>query len=360
MKTTNYNRIADSLINEAVAEKVAPSTKMLGERALATKYSSSRVTIRKSLDILEKKGLIARTQQGTFWLEMDDIAKEKQVCQWHIGIVIFNKGVREELLAFISGIENENGKQSNFLFSIWLLDKNGRAEPDEFTQIKQADAYILTGDYRLCNLTWFINQAKPMIVVGDASDTALNTMDISKVGIDTHRGWYLAMEHLIGKGCTKPALLFGSEHQAYKKRHQGVIHALEASGVDKENCKRFVADKNNESGISTTEKLYSAVGEFYDNINKFDCLITTLEHYLVIAEGIRRGINLSEKMLVVVETRQHDKGPLFLGHGSISTDYEMLGKITIKKLIELMNGQSNHSLSMICPELKTGTNGILK
>lgn len=67
VKTTAYNRIAASLRDRALAGAWGEGGRLPTERALCRQFRTSRITIRRALQILEEEGLVDRRQGvGTF------------------------------------------------------------------------------------------------------------------------------------------------------------------------------------------------------------------------------------------------------------------------------------------------------
>ena len=67
MKTTAYNRIAASIRDRILNGDWEQNAKLPTERELCTEFKSSRITIRRALQILEDEGLAERRQgSGTF------------------------------------------------------------------------------------------------------------------------------------------------------------------------------------------------------------------------------------------------------------------------------------------------------
>ncbi len=66
MRTIRYHEIADTLRRQIVAGEYGPGEVLPSESGLVAKYSASRVTIRKALDVLKADGLVD-ARQGSGW-----------------------------------------------------------------------------------------------------------------------------------------------------------------------------------------------------------------------------------------------------------------------------------------------------
>ncbi len=66
MRTIRYQEIADTLRRQIVAGEYGPGEVLPSEAGLVAKYSASRVTIRKALEVLKADGLVD-ARQGAGW-----------------------------------------------------------------------------------------------------------------------------------------------------------------------------------------------------------------------------------------------------------------------------------------------------
>lgn len=351
----NYNRVADLMLREAAADNAGNFSRLAPERELAEKYRCSRVTIRKALEILEHRGCVSRIErQGTFWVETAALPEAPPPpAGWRIAVVVFNFGFQYGLLHFMNGIEHAGDGSRNYLYSFWHLDTASSDAADRFRQLEEVDGYIVTGDFRLSDLSWFINTRKPLVVVGQAIDRAVTSMGkrpFSLVKIDTRRGWEMAAEHLIESGCRRPAVLVASRHRGYQDRHEGVLAALRRAGLPAENCSFIVANRETDRGQITPEELCAGVERMLDTPD-FDCLLTTIEPVIVVVAAQKRGIAPAELFPIVAECNQNDLTPQFFGIDTLSDDMESLGVQSVNTLLELLKGASGYKVVSVAPHL---------
>lgn len=356
-RESNYTRIADLMLREAVSDNARSFSRLAPERELAEKYRCSRVTIRKALEVLEGRGCISRIErQGTFWVEPVEAAEaepDRETASWHIAVVIFNFGFQHGLLQFMNGIQHAGGSGRSQLYSFWHLDTSAGDSADTYARLSEADGYIVAGDFRLSDLSWFIGTRNPVVVVGQAIDRAVASVyerPFSLIRIDTRRGWEMATEQLIESGYTRPAVLVASRHQGYADRHEGVLDALRRAGLPAANCRLIVADPETDRGEVPVSRLYHGVEQLFVG-DGFDCLLTTVEPILIIVAAQKHGFAATDLFPIVAECNQKDLSPQFFGIDTISDDMESIGKQSIHTLFELLKGSSGYKVVNITPHL---------
>lgn len=356
LKELNYTRIADNLLYEAARNDTAALSRLLSERELSEKYNCSRVTIRKSLDVLEERGYILRVKgQGTFWAE--PACRQEQPSKpigFRIAIVVFNAGLEHGLLAFTDGVEHAADISGNCHYSFWNLDTRRGESAEQLSGLNDADGYLVTGDFRLADLSWFINTRRPLVVLGQAVDKSMLTIPsrpFSLVQFDTVRGWEMAAEQLFSAGYRAPAILVASRHQGYADRHEGVLLAMRRFGIPEANCRFIVADPSTDQGGVSAEKLQAGVERLWKDAGKFDCLLTTVEPVLVVAAAQRRGMSPDRLFPIIAECNQRDLAPQVFGIDTLSDDMYAIGVQCAKSLLELLTGASGYTVVSMVPHL---------
>ncbi len=355
IKDLNYVRIAELLATESAG--TGAYSRIPSERELAERHNCSRVTIRKALEVLEQRGCISRVKgQGTFWVEADTVKKPAvEQKNWQIAIVIFNFGLQDGLLQFLNGVEHANRNNHNYTYQFWHIDYSLNDKVDQFSGMAEADGYIVAGDFRLADLSWFISTRKPLVVVGQAIDQALllgSALPFSLIKLDMVRGWEMAAEHLLMEGYKRPAVLVASRHQGYADRHEGVLQALKRFNLPEENCCLVICNPNTDRGAVLLEELCQGTRQLLDRMDEFDCLLTTLEPILIVTAAQERGLKNGDLFPMVVECNQSPLTPRFLGADILSDDMEAIGMQAATQLLNLLEGISGFTVVNICPSLK--------
>jgi len=356
IRELSYNRIADALLQEAAGRNAGAFSRLASERELADKYNCSRVTIRKALGVLEEHGCISRVKgQGTFWVEPARPAAEMpKPANWRMAVVVFNAGMEHGLLRMLDGVEHATERNNLYSYSFWHLDTGRGDAAERFPGLADADGYIVTGDFRLADLTWFINTRKPLVVLGQAVDRAVLSMasrPFSLVRLDTVRGWEMAAEQLFCRGCRRPAVLVASRHQGYADRREGVLLAMRRAGIPEGDCRFVIADPETDQGSVSAEKLYAGVERLWTEADDFDCLLTTIEPVLVVAAAQRRGIAADNLFPIIAECNQKDMTPQVFGIDTLSDDLYVAGVHCAKSLLELLEGRAGYTVVNLVPHL---------
>lgn len=158
------------------------------------------------------------------------------------------------LVKVIEEHAHENG------FSTILCNSEGRVEQEakyiELLVEKQADGIILDaiGDFHE-RFSIVKRSRTPFLVIG----RAIKNLKTSIVTIDNFRGGYMATDHLLQKGLTKIAFLFGflESKSAINDRFLGYKQALEDNRIEYDKRLVVYSDRTVEGGSQATEKLLS-------------------------------------------------------------------------------------------------------
>ena len=350
----NYERVAKELLQEAASSRAAAFSRLPSERDLARKYNCSRVTIRKALERLKADGCVSTVKgQGNFWLELKNEPKKADRAEnLHVAIVVFNFGIADSFMCFLNGVQHAAEENCRCQYSIYHLDATLGDTPGKYTALEKADGYLVTGDFRLSDLSWFINTRKPMVVLGQASDQSMLTLPnrpFSLVRQDSLTGWSLAAAQLLARGCRRPAVFVASNHQGYRERFQGVQLALRNAGLPEENGRLVVADTMVSTNGIPALQLFDAFDRLWQEAPDFDCLLTTVEPWMVVMAAQRRGIAREQLFPVISECLYPDFGAQIFEIDTLSYDQYVLGMQCSKCLGDLFDGRTGYTVVNVCP-----------
>ncbi len=227
-----YQKVAEDLKQRITSSQFA-NNRLPSERELAREYSLNRMTIRKSLDILEKEEKIFKLgPRGTFIGKepLDAIGPKQKT----IGFVLANREIFDEhhskmLLELESKTKDRGDKMMFFTINSekdidnLLVSIRDKHSPDGIVISGLLTAEILKS----------LKQAHISVVVSgyllypDPIENEFNRVLVDSIGYGR-----CATEYLIKLGHRKIVLINGPSHQRFLNIHYGYMKAITDAGIE--------------------------------------------------------------------------------------------------------------------------------
>lgn len=252
-----YRQLSDIIKQDIEAGKFKPGDRLPSMDDLAESYSVNKVTVRRALSDLSAAGLIYSVPaQGTYVSDQPRAARppnSKQVLT--VGLLSYlmvpgNTGLYH--MEIIQGMRDELSKvQANLVI---LPVRNVVPQTKAIEQVTQAnlDAVIYLGMFDPPTLRRMVELGPPAVLV----DFALRGVQVDSILLDNRGGSYQAIEHLVGLGHRKFAVILGQEDQvATRERLDGVYEAIEHAGLPRESVQLYVGDFQREGGFRAMKQI---------------------------------------------------------------------------------------------------------
>jgi GntR family transcriptional regulator, arabinose operon transcriptional repressor len=215
----------EDLINEG---RLASDNKIPTEKELAERYTASRHTVRKALEMLEQEGVLYKRQGiGTFY---NQHSQKTTRLIGYISISLYDY-IFADILNGVDDVLHQNGYQ--------ILLGNSRDDQLREKEILEAflkrdvDGLILEpakGAYNYPNLPLldrYINREIPVVIL----DTRFNHPGFSYITVNDLKGGYIATEYLIKAGHRYIGIIYKALHLPAINRYKGYKKALEAHNL---------------------------------------------------------------------------------------------------------------------------------
>lgn len=239
-----YRQIADYLRQDLLSGKSTlcdTDGKLPSEQRIAKAFSTTRVTLRKALKILESEGLIIQYPgKGTFIVQE---TQKKIIGTKRIGFLGFTLGNMEFNLhrsSVFMGIEQSLTKQfptENILLHVSPLEGEFSKKINEIKEMNLDGLFVMVDLDQIPDLLQSELQKIPHVVVCN-SNSELQQAGFNLIDVDNVKGISLLIEHLQLMGHRKIAFVGGEpvlRHDALM-RQKAFSQAVTQLGLDQADC----------------------------------------------------------------------------------------------------------------------------
>jgi DNA-binding LacI/PurR family transcriptional regulator len=228
----HYQRIYTFLLNQISSGILKPGDRVLSEKELCNKFSVSRITAKKALEMLNEQGIIVRYPgKGSFVAEKGrGSVREKLPEVPSIGLILpdfgDSFGVR-----IISAVE-ESCRESGYNMILKLTRNSVEEENEALRMLSLAEGLLILPVYgELYNpeiLKNILNK-KPMVLI----DRKMQGLAVPSVSTDNVEAAKRGVEYLLRLGHRHIAFYSGSEEHisTVQDRRIGFTRALEQYGI---------------------------------------------------------------------------------------------------------------------------------
>ena len=169
-------------------------------------------------------------------------------------------------------------------------------------------------------------------------DRANDDLGIPSVVIDDYKGAFLATEHLISQGYKRIAHITGAQHiSIWRIRLNGYLAALAANNIPFDASLIYVGNISIESGKE-------AVKHFFENTDPPDAIFAVEDFTALgaLKELKDRNIRIPEEVGIIGFANEHFGEHITPALSTIDQQTVLMGKESIKLLLELISGKENH------------------
>jgi len=231
LKPLKYLNIMEDLRNDMLNGIIKPRDKLPSENELSGKYSVSRQTIRKALEVLEEEGFIyAEHGRGTFCSEMvrhRKNAKNIAVITTYLSDYIFPRVIQgidqvctdHGYSIMLKNTNNSRTMEAKCLEDLLQKDIDGLIIEPSKSQIfcKHLHLYEILDKYKI-----------PYVFIQGSYSQML---DKPSILMDDRKGGYKITEYLIEQGHKNIVGVFKADDIQGQERHKGYIEALQKAGI---------------------------------------------------------------------------------------------------------------------------------
>jgi len=354
-----YRQFADILRKEILSGRYKPGEYIPSERQLSQAHSINRITVRRGLAQLIKEGFLYSVPgTGTFVPEAKGIqqaierkksfkrlAKKKNIncilrcCYPANRSPIFLSPYYMDIFAMLQKESSRLGYNVSFNFIISLKEEKETARTILETN---SDGIILIGNMEKNFILSLYNKKIPLMLV----DNYLDKPNISSVMPDNKKGAYMAVKYLIGLGHRKIGFISAPLDQpAATERLEGYSQALKEAGI------KFDENLIVESCF-LVEDGYRAMEKFLKK-KALPTAIFAINDETAI--GAIKAIREKSKLLIPrdisvvgfddIEWASYSCPPLT----TVKVHKEEMGAIAVRKLAELLKGETSLPTKTIVP-----------
>ena len=224
-----YIRVKRFIEKSIKEDNIKPGDKIPAEKELTDRYSVSRHTVRKALDLLEREGVLEKRQGiGTFYKGINNSRQSKNIGFISISLHDY---IFADILSGIDSVFHQNGYQIILGNSLDNLDRE-KAILRQFLE-KNIDGLIIEpaksalSQSNLSLLQEIIKQNIPVVTL----DSEYNDSRVNSVVVDDLYGGFLAVSHLLEMGHQEVAIIYKSIHNPALARLEGYKKGLSQAGL---------------------------------------------------------------------------------------------------------------------------------
>lgn len=340
MTEHKYETLANKLRADISAGVYSCGEKLPSENELAAETGFSRQTVRQAMAILEKSGFTVRIQgSGTYvssTVPRRKLTHNIAVVTTYIGEYIF-----PNILQGINDVLNENGFTSLLSATENRIDNERRILTELLD--KPVDGLIVEGTKTALpnpNIDLYEKLSEHGIPVVFINGFYPELRDFVYVVADDRAGGRTACEYLLNKGHTKIAGIFKSDDIQGHRRYAGFAEALFSAGrsVNDDNVLWYTTE-NRDALISNCalKAIEGCTGVVCYND------MVTLQLLKLFSDN---GIGADKRPELVSFDCSTFAAISSVPFKSLSNPKEMLGRLAAKKMINIINGTSESSITM--------------
>lgn len=361
MATKLQDQVVERIYSELSSSgEFGEGNRLPSERELAERFDCSRFTVRSALSQMQRAGVVARVPgKGTILLNSPSSlggnrsVPSSRVIQ--VGLMVINSGDNHLYPLVASGLRQSFSPDS-WTLDYWEIDTDrGGVEGAYPELIHRSDAFVIAGNFNTADLSVFCRQKKPLIVMGNSGDHLLENLGCPYIQtyFDYRGDYKRAVEHLWSRGYRRPAIFLGSSHHAYQIRYSGFCDALRELGQNPDDFLKVEAAEAISCGghhAACDEHIRAATRQLFDQLDKFDSLITT-SFPAILGEANRRGLSLPDDFAFIAETSAREHVLEELEVTEMRADHRLIGRLVGQRLADLIKNGFSQSKFAIPSEL---------
>jgi len=335
-----YQSIADTLRQEIEDGLYRDKELLPTEQLLCRRFQSSRQTVRRALDLLEKEGRITRRQGSGSYLrektEPQDLHKFSiAVVTTYISDYIFP--------SILQGVESVLAANSSapLLFATQNQVSTERKILQTLLTMKSLDGVLVEGSKTALpnpNLDLYQKLIDRGVQLVFINGTYPELAGIPSVLADNCSGGRMLVEYLCQKGHRNIAGIFKSDDMQGRQRYLGYIQALRDSDLPFED--RHVFWYNTEHrGYFLNESYLNHILDTLEGCTSIVCYNDEIA-IQIITQLKKRGARIPEDMAVVSfdNSRYSELAPVRIT--SLSHGTQNLGALAAEQLLRLLRGET--------------------
>ena len=251
-----YQHIIDDIQEQISSGNYDYDNPICTEKSICEKYSTSRITAKHAINILEERGLLYRKRgSGSFVVRPNLQAAPNQIFALVTPFSTTQGGTFRAVEA-ASQVFTKLGHQLTIHISQMDAQRNVELLESLYNQhINGIVYYPLSSSLPADTLNAFVKDGRPVIIL----DKEVSHPEFSSIICDNYRGGYLLAEHLLSYGHTKTCYLsrfMPDELSSVKGRYKGYEDCLEAAGIEH----RFMLwDSNSPTGYYMLQHLVNTL-----------------------------------------------------------------------------------------------------
>lgn len=357
IKPLKYHQLMNDLREQILSGQIKAGDKLPSENQLSAKYSVSRQTVRKAIEILTNEGYVyAQHGKGTFCSEMvrhSGNSHNIAVVTTYLSDYIFPK--------VIQGIDSVLTSKG---YSILLKNtRNSRSEEAKALEEllgKDVDGVIIEPSKsqiycKHLNLYEKLDQFHIPYVFIQACFSQLS--DKPQVLMDDYQGGYLITKHLIELGHKHIVGVFKSDDIQGHNRHKGYVKALQEAGI--------LYDPDNVIWFYTEDRKthpYESICDMIKNEKQIDAIFCYNDQIAMhIIKAIR---SMNKRVPEDISVAGYDNSNMYNVEGlkltTIAHPQEKLGIMAAEMLLDLLEEKEEAigKKILIEPELIEGNSCV--
>lgn len=342
-KVFMYQMIYHDFKKKIMEGALKPEERLPSEDELAAKYSVSKITVKKALELLKEDGLIHRVQgSGTFVNGLDSVVLPtvKQGNSRLIGLVLehVSSSFGLDMMYFIDRLMDEQGYKLCTRFTYGSLEK----ETEEINSLLAmgVDGLIIMpchdSHYNMAILKLILENF-PVVLV----DKRMHGLPVSSVCTDGREAMRLLVHHLNARGCENAALMTidPASTSSLGDRTEGFYTGLdEMNMVCAGEC--ILPRRTNDMICSDPEQTYvEKIGEYLDSLDRLPDSFVCTEYAIArafytaaTARNIRVGQDV--KGCCIDENRLATRGIFFT---SMRQDERRIAEETVRVMLDQLH-----------------------
>lgn len=342
--TPKYMHIVDWTIEQIKNNTYNPTEKFLSEAELCDKFSCSRQTVRRALEVLEQRGLITRIQGSGTYISSANVSDEIHITgnkrgPMTIGLIstFMDNYIFPSIIRGIESVFSEEGIALQLASTNNLV--SGEKKALHMMMNRKLDGLIVepTRSALPCvNIDLYQNITQmgiPLIFI----DSFYPELSIPYVALDDVKAGYVATEYLIKMGHRNISGVFPHSNRQAHLRYLGYVKALTDYGIQmhdervcwysRENMKQILYGKPLLDCLSASTAVFC-----YNDVTAM-MLIDFVQN---------NGINVPGDLSVVgIDNTELAK---FANLTSVAHPAEQLGEAAAKLLLSMMDGLEGNNI----------------
>lgn len=339
-----YMDIVDWAMEQITAGAFKPKERFLSESALGERFACSRQTVRRALEVLEKRGQISRFQgSGTFishgTASPDHALTGSAEPSMTIGLVstYMDNFIFPSIIRGLEGVLSEGGYALELLCTHNLVSGETRAL--QFMMERRLDGLIVepTRSALPCVNTdlyrTFAQRGIPLVFI----DSFYPELSVPYVALDDEKAGYEATRYLLNMGHRSISSVFPHSHRQAHLRYLGYVKAHTEMGIPLQD--NLVCWHSRENMHQT---LYGQ--HFLDQLKKSTAVLCYNDQTALIIMDIldKNGMRMPEDISVV--GIDNSEAARITSLTSVAHPAEQLGEAAARLLIAMINGQEGNSI----------------